>query len=220
MAVYQINFYNKAVRGDHISEQSWSAKKGNQISVVYAYIICILLILFQVLSIVSWYSNLRTINIDKNSLTRELYLGLRKFSHNRKRSGNIPKDAPFSMKMNSLQSKVRIARLYPSLFLYRRTCMVFILVFIEDFEAKIYSLILMQVLRVNYAFWIRSFNMKKDQMIEIFNEAVYLVLMVLLTLYTTSDKWTVKSTFVYIGIIFSYLLIYIVIAMSTLIKLI
>ena len=96
--------------------------------------------------------------------------------------------------------------------------MVFMLVFIEDFETKIYSLIAMQILRVNYAYWIRSFNTKKDQIIEMFNEATYLVLMVLLTMYTSSDKWTEKAASVYMGIIFSYLMIFIVIAMYTLIK--
>ena len=82
--------------------------------------------------------------------------------------------------------------------------MVFILVFIEDFETKIYCLIAMQILRVNYSYWIRSFNMMKDQIIEILNEIIYLVLIVLLTQYTDYDKWDKVATFVYIGIILSY----------------
>ena len=82
--------------------------------------------------------------------------------------------------------------------------MVFILVFINDFETKIYSLIAMQVIRVNYSYWIRSFNLMKDQIIEILNEIIYLVLIVLLTQYTDFDKWTKLATFVYIGIILSY----------------
>ena len=92
------------------------------------------------------------------------------------------------------------------------------LVFIEDFETKIYSLIAMQVLRVNYAYWIRSFHTEKDQIIEIFNELTYLVLMALLTQYTSPGKWTDKAAYVYTGIIFSYLLICIAIAIYTLIR--
>ena len=82
--------------------------------------------------------------------------------------------------------------------------MVLMIVFIEDFQTKIYSLIAMQVLRINYSYWIRSFNMIKDQIIEILNEIVYLVLIVLLTQYTDFDKWDKIATFVYIGIILSY----------------
>ena len=96
--------------------------------------------------------------------------------------------------------------------------MVFMIVFIEDFETKIYSLITMQILRVNYSYWIKSFNTKKDQIVEMFNEATYLVLMVLLTVYTSSDKWTEKTASIYMGIIFTYLLIFIAIALFTLIR--
>ena len=78
MAVSEINFYHKAARGDHISEQSWETEKRNATSVIYAYGICILLILFHLLSIASWYWNLKTKNIDKDCFTRELYVGLRK----------------------------------------------------------------------------------------------------------------------------------------------
>ena len=96
--------------------------------------------------------------------------------------------------------------------------MVLMIVFIGDFEIKIYSLIAMQILRVNYSYWIKSFNTKKDQIVEMFNEATYLVLMVLLTVYTSSDKWTEKTASIYMGIIFTYLLIFIAIALFTLIR--
>ena len=96
--------------------------------------------------------------------------------------------------------------------------MVFMLVFIEDFETKIYSLIAMQVLRVNYAYWIRSFNMMKDQIVEILSEVVYLVLMVLLTQYTDNEKWTKTATYVFIGIIFSYIWILLFLSIYTLSK--
>ena len=96
--------------------------------------------------------------------------------------------------------------------------MVLMLVFIEDFETKIYSLIAMQVLRVNYAYWIKSFHTEKDQIIEMFNEVTYSVLIVLLTQYTSPGKWTDRAAYVYTGIILSYLLIFIAIAMYTLIR--
>ena len=94
------------------------------------------------------------------------------------------------------------------------------LVFIEDFETKIYSLIAMQVLRVNYAYWIRSFNMMKDQIVEILNEVIYLVLMVLLTQFTEYDKWTKRATFLFIGIILSYTWVLLFFSIFTFIKVI
>ena len=121
MAVSEINYYTKIVKGDLISEENWYAAQENTSSVVFAYIICSLLIIFHLASILSWYVNRKTINVDMNCRTKELYLGLRKYPQDTSLKSSFHKNASYSESMTSLLSKVRIARLYPSLFLYRRT---------------------------------------------------------------------------------------------------
>ena len=79
MAVSEINYYNKAVKGEYYSENNWYRAEGNKNSVICAYIICALLFLFFLFSIMSWCWNLNTINVDNDCMTGELYVGLRKF---------------------------------------------------------------------------------------------------------------------------------------------
>ena len=106
-------------------------------------------------------------------------------------------------KKPKVPSKVKIARLYPFLFLLRRLYMVLIIVFVPNtrFEVKIYSLIGMQILRTFYAYMITNFHSMKDRIIDALNEMVYLVLIFLLSLHKNFYDWTEKATFIFIGII-------------------
>ena len=205
MAVFEIYDYHKEDRG-------------NKASTIIAYILASALLLFFLLSIVSWCWNLKTLKIDENWYTREFYVGIWKLPE--ESSDDDKRNNKNTLNTEKVPDKIRIARLYPSLFLYRRTWMVFMLVFLTNFEIKIYSLIAMQVLRVNYSYWIRSFYFMRDQIREICNEVVYLVLMVLLTQYTEYDKWTKVATFIYIGIILSYTWILLTFSMIQFIKVI
>ena len=53
MAVSEINYYHKTVKGEYYSNYNWYGAEGNKASVICAYIICALLFLFFLFSIIS-----------------------------------------------------------------------------------------------------------------------------------------------------------------------
>ena len=102
--------------------------------------------------------------------------------------------------------KVKIARLYPFLFLLKRIYLVLVIVLVSDrfFKEMIYSLIAIQVIHIIYSITIRHLYSKKDQYIDITNEMIYLILIIMLSKLTNFDKWNKAETFIFVYIILAY----------------
>ena len=99
---------------------------------------------------------------------------------------------------------VRAARMYYFLFLIRRTMLILIIVLLSHdslFILKIILLFVLQTLCIAYAISIRSFDNKKDQVVEAFNECILVVLLIFMTKYDSEDKWNDTSSDAFIAII-------------------
>ena len=107
--------------------------------------------------------------------------------------------------------QIKVARLYSFLFLARRFIMVLIVVLIPSsksmFPLKILLLIILQTDYIAYTSFVRSFEKTKDQVVEVLNEIVYFVLILFLIKFDSEPKWTSFTVYLYIGIIFTQLLI-------------
>ena len=116
-------------------------------------------------------------------------------------------------KSSIVPNKTRFARLFYVLFLLRRLVMILIVVFMQDsvFRFKVTLLLFLQTISLVYASLVRSFANKKDQIVETFNEAVILVLMVLLASFNSQEEWNDIRVYTFIGIILlqSYILLFI-----------
>ena len=114
-------------------------------------------------------------------------------------------------KSSIVPSKIRVASLFYVLFLLRRLVMILIVVFVQDsvFRFKVTLLLFLQTISLVYASLVRSFANKKDQVVETFNEAVILVLMVLLASFNSQEEWNDIRVYTFIGIILlqSYILL-------------
>ena len=101
--------------------------------------------------------------------------------------------------------EIKLARLYSFLFLLKRLVLVIAIVLVpssqSSFANKILFLLLLQGGHIVYAIYIRSFEKRKDQAVEILNEIVYFALLILLIKFYSEEKWTNFAIHLYIGII-------------------
>ena len=112
---------------------------------------------------------------------------------------------------------VKVARLYCLVFLTRRLIMVFVVVLVPDPLSlyKIPILIVLQTVYLVYSIFKRSFEEWKDQMVEIFNEFVFLILLMLLLQYLSEPDWTDTAENAFIGIIMSQISILTIVSMTS-----
>ena len=112
---------------------------------------------------------------------------------------------------------IKIARLYYLLFLIKRSIMILVVVLIPSsvFTFKISLLLILQILCILYAFYVRSFENKKDQIVEELNEIAILVAMAVLANNSSEGKWTDTGTFVFIGVILMHSWILFIVSVTT-----
>ena len=112
---------------------------------------------------------------------------------------------------------IKIARLYYLLFLIKRSIMILIVVLIPSsvFTFKISLLLILQIACILYAFYVRSFENKKDQIVEELNEIAILVAMAVLANNSSEGKWTDTGTFVFIGVILMHSWILFIVSVTT-----
>ena len=80
---------------------------------------------------------------------------------------------------------------------------------------KIPILLVLQTAYLVYSFAKRSFNEYTDQMVQVFNESVFLILIMLLIKYRSESDWTDTAENVFIGIILSQLSILMIVSMAS-----
>ena len=112
---------------------------------------------------------------------------------------------------------IKIARLYYLLFLIKRSIMILVVVLIPSsvFTFKISLLLILQIVCILYAFYVRSFENKKDQIVEELNEIAILVAMAVLANNSSEGKWTNTGTFVFIGVILMHSWILFIVSVTT-----
>ena len=95
--------------------------------------------------------------------------------------------------------------------------MVFVVVLVPDPLSlyKIPILIVLQTVYLVYSIFRRSFEEWKDQMVEIFNEFVFLILLMLLLQYLSEPDWTDAAENAFIGIIMSQISILTIVSMTS-----
>ena len=201
--------------GHHQGDESRDIK-GNYVSLTITCILFILQLLFISLAFASWYKTKDTAKIDETIKTREFYSSILKMSGDRAEENEKDEDdqSQGSRNLPVVPMKIKVARLYYITFLARRLIMGLILVLIPSSSIsglKTSLLLVLQTLCIMYAILIRSFDSKKDQIVEAFNEIGILVLIVFLSSFYSKDDWTEADENTFIGIIlfqsFTFLLI-------------
>ena len=76
----------------------------------------------------------------------------------------------------------------------------------------------LQILHIIYSSMIRSFYSKRDQIIDLTNEATYFILIVMISRLTEDYQWTKKATFMLVGTIIAYSWFLSVVAIITFIQ--
>ena len=191
--------------GHHEGDESRQIK-GNYGSLTISCILFVLQLLFLSLAFASWYRTKDTAKIDGTWKTREFYSSILKISGERVRENKYDEDDQSQSSHNAIvvPIKIKIARLYYTLFLARRLVMGLILVLIPSssvFGLKISLLLILQTLCIGYATLVRTFENKKDQIVEVFNEIGVLVLIVFLSNFYSEDDWGEADVDFFIAII-------------------
>ena len=98
---------------------------------------------------------------------------------------------------------INIARFYPFIFLLRRYILVIMVVALYDANhaPRMIILILFQLLIIGYVLKVRSFHNFKDHITDIFNESTYLLLIFIMSVLSSDDKWTNGGEYAFIIII-------------------
>ena len=191
--------------------------KGNSVSLSISCIMSILPILFLILAFVSWLRIKENLTIDENYKAREFYSGIRgvpkRYLYQRREQQNN-QEVETSEKTSGFPQKIKLARLYYLLFLFKRFVIILTVVLMPNsmFSAKMPYLILLQTACIVYATCVRSFPRNKDQSIEALNEIVFLVLIILVTKYNSESKWTTTTSNIFIGVILSHLIILLIVS--------
>ena len=210
MLASEIKYYIKN-RGDqdfgHKGRGRNNHIKGNYVSLIFSCIIYILLSLFLLLTFISWRRNKNTLEIGEDCKTREFYSGmctapkrLIRQQKQKKRHKNRQAQEP---KETFAPKDIRVARLYYILFLARRMMMALIIVIVPGtmIVLKMSLLFVLQVACIAYAVSFRSFENKKDQAVETFNECIIAILMIFVTKFDSNEKWTDTSSDAFIAVI-------------------
>ena len=98
---------------------------------------------------------------------------------------------------------INIARFYPFIFLLRRYILVIMVVALYDANhaPRMIILILFQLFIIGYVLKVRSFHNFKDHITDIFNESTYLLLIFIMSVLSSDDKWTNGGEYAFIIII-------------------
>ena len=194
--------------------------RGNYVSFSISCILLILPFLFLVLVFISWKKNKEVMRIDEKCKSRELYKGILQVNLqclHQQAHDTEGDNTQVSEMASNFPDNVKIARLYHFRFLTRRLIMTFIVVLFPDSLSsyKISILLVLQTTYLVYSILNRSFDERKDQMVEVFNESVFLILIMLLIQYHSESDWTDTAENAYIGIILSQLWILTIVSIVT-----
>ena len=161
----------------------------NIISLIIAIIWILFCIAFIFLSFLFWMKY-------KNKEINDEYMPLKEFFNGIKNRSN--------------------ARIYSTIFLFRRTLYVSFLIFGNSLSniGLIIPLIVFQIVYLAAIIFTRPFNETKNNIIEIVNEWFYLLLVSLLLYFNSIDRWseTIKNVYLFIIIANSLVLISIIIS--------
>ena len=225
MIVSEFKHYAEAEGADNFGHQKAGEVnhiKGNFVSIIFSCLMLILCLSFLLFTFFSWKENKENLKFNDECITREFYLGLLKvpkgYLYQRKQEEeNHETQNP--NELSKLPLKIKIARLYSLMFLVRRLMMIFLAVLIpssqSSFSLKISILFILQTAWIAYAWFIRSFDKSKDQIVEAINEVVYLILMMFLAKNQSESRWTGAAQYVFISIILWQLWILVIVSIIT-----
>ena len=235
MTVSEIKYYIKNGGGNkfgHRGEDDSNQVKGNYVSLILSCIIFILLVLFLLLTSISWIRNIDKKNIDDSCKARELYYGIRQVSNrflnhtqvkedeannqgnerietykqqNESNENDGHDDARDTNQAHEVSFKIKLARLYYVIFLARRLVLSILVVLIPDslFALKVVFVLLLQIAYLAYSILVRSFTAVKDRVVEVCIEIFMLVLVAFLIKYRSKSEWTNTAENEFIGIVLS-----------------
>ena len=235
MIISEINYYIKNGGEDkfgHNDEREDNKVKGNYVSLVFSCVLLILLLMFILLTFISWIRNKNNKDIDDNCKTRELYYGIRQPSNrylhqtqdkkneahnqenerieaysqqNENNEDDKDDDAEDANQAPDVSCKIKLARLYYVIFLSRRLMLTILAVFVPDslFTLKVAFVFPLQIAYLTYSIFVKSFAAVKDRVVEVINEIVVLVLIVFLIKYRSKSEWTSTAENEFIGIVLS-----------------
>ena len=172
--------------------KEWKAKTTSKIiSLIIAIIWYLFCIAFIVLSFLFWMKH-------KNNEVNDEYI-------------------PFKEFINGIKN-TSAAKIYSTLFLFRRTLFVSLLIFGSSLSniLLIIHLIVIQTIYLAAMIMTRPFIQTKNNIIEIANEWYYLLLVSLLSYFNSSDRWseTIESVYLFIIISNSLTIISVIISKS------
>ena len=168
-----------------------------------------------ILILISWCANFNVYNIDRESYTKEFFNGIRQCPQNKVTHDD---DSENNEMVNSrVPTRIKIARLYTLLFLFRRFMIICIIILMDDFAYgfKISILILIQFLYLCYIIFSRCFQKVSDQLCEIINEAIYLIAVISLAHLTTANEWSKTAENAFIGLILMNAIVLLLVALIT-----
>ena len=235
MIVSEVKYYIKNGGEDkfgHDEEEEGNNAKGNYVSLVFSCTLLILLLVFILLTFISWIRNKDKKEIDDNCKMREFYYGIRQPSNtclhqtqhkeneaqnqenqrieayrqqNENNEDDKDDDAQDASQAPDVSLKVKLARLHYVIFLSRRLVLTLFVVLIPDslFALKVAFVLPLQIAYLAYSILVRSFAEVKDRVVEICNEIVMLVLITFLIRYRSKSKWTSTAESEFIGIVLS-----------------
>ena len=110
---------------------------------------------------------------------------------------------------SNVPKQIKIARLYSLLYLIKSLVTAFIIVLLPNsiYEFKIWLLLVFRTVCIVNIIYNRSFESRKDHVVEILNESIFITLIVISNYFRSESDWNKIVEGLYIGIVLTHLLV-------------